>query len=384
MAFSVCFRADSRQLKTGIESYVTCSETVHSIVIDKSTPPIEGMWTLKGSSARQRRPEVLARMSDVSVISTVLNEEDDIDGLVSSLMEQTLHPAEVIIVDGGSTDGTWKRLVAACSRYPSLIAIQDESCSLKGSSGPIARGRNVAIARASSDIIACADAGCMYGPEWLQRLTEPILSGKAKYSLGGSCIDAEGRTIWDVAAAPFLGIKLHADEKTKSCTARSMAFRKDVWKRAGGFPETVFLIDDTLFDIRARKIATPAFADQAKAVYRPSLTARTAIDQLVRYAVADGAAGVRPARLFRNLARCVAELVSLALLPWTFIPLLCIMALEVYFAFRLDWQSFPGKSSLRQLGARLLFSLMVPWVVSWNHLVGMITKPQQVNRQNAG
>jgi glycosyltransferase involved in cell wall biosynthesis len=323
-------------------------------------------------------------MSDVSVISTVLNEVQDIDGLVSSLMEQTLPPAEVVIVDGGSTDGTWQRLEAACSRYPSLIAIQDESCSLQGSSGPIARGRNVAIARATSDIIACADAGCIYGPEWLQRLTEPIVNGKAKYSLGGSCIDPEGRTIWDVASAPFLGIKLHVEEKTKSCTARSMAFRKEVWKGAGGFPETVFLIDDTLFDIRARRIAAPAFADGAKAVYRPSLTAKTAIHQLVRYAVADGAAGVRPARLFRNLARCVAEVISLALLPWSIIPLLCILALEIYFAFRLDWQSFPGKSSLRQLGARLLFSLMVPWVVSWNYLVGMLTKPHQVNRQNAG
>lgn len=374
------FRVGGRNIKTGIESYITRSETVHSIVIQNSAPPIDGMWTRKpGDRDYRRQPSAAA----ISVISTVLNEVDDIDGLVSSLMEQTLRPAEVVIVDGGSTDGTWERLEAACSRYPNLVAIRDESCSLKGSSGPIARGRNVAIARASSDLIACADAGCIYGSEWLQRLTEPIVSGKAKYSLGGSCIDEEGRTVWDVASAPFLGIKLHADEKTKSCTARSMAFRKDVWERAGGFPETVFLIDDTLFDIRARKIAAPAFADQAKAVYRPGLTAKIAINQLVRYAVADGAAGVRPARLFRNLARCVAEVVSLALLPWTFIPLLGVMLLEIYFAFRIDWPSFPGKSSLLQLTARLLFSLMVPWVVSWNHLVGMLTKPQQVNRQNA-
>src|SRR5271165_5226034 len=367
--------------KPGIKSYLTRSETVQSIVIQSSSPPIDGMWTRKpGDRDYRRRPPLAA----ISVISTVLNEADDIDGLVASLMSQTLRPAEVIIVDGGSTDGTWERMQAASSRFPSLVAIRDESCSLKGSSGPIARGRNVAIARASSDIIACADAGCIYGPEWLQRLTGPIVSGEAEYSLGGSCIDAKGRTIWDVASAPFLGIKLHLEEKTKSCTARSMAFRKDVWERAGGFPETVFLIDDTLFDIRARKIASPAFADQAKAVYRPSLTAKTAIDQLVRYAVADGAAGVRSARLFRNLARCVAEVVALALLPLTFIPLLCVLGLEIYFAFRLDWRGFPGKTSLRQLGARLLFSLMVPWVVSWNHLVGMLTKPQQVNRQNAG
>lgn len=336
------------------------------------------MWSRKPSDFAVRRPA----QTSISVISTVLNEVDDIDGLVSSLMEQSVSPAEVVIVDGGSTDGTWERLQAASGRYSGLVAIRDESCSLKGSSGPIARGRNVAITRASSDIIACADAGCIYGPEWLERLTAPIVSGQAEYSLGGSVIDAEGRTIWDVASAPFLGIKLRGDEKTKSCTARSMAFRKDVWKRAGGFPETVFLIDDTLFDIRARQIAAPAFAEHAKAVYRPALTLKTAINQLVRYSVADGAAGVRPARLFRNLARCVAEMVALVLLPWTIIPLLCILALEIYFAFRLDWQSFPGKSSFRLLGARLLFSLMVPWVVTWNHLAGMLTKRQQVNRQN--
>ena len=51
-------------------------------------------------------------MHAVTVTSTVLNEVEDIDGLVSTLTQQTLRP-EVIIVDGGSTDGTWERLQAA-------------------------------------------------------------------------------------------------------------------------------------------------------------------------------------------------------------------------------------------------------------------------------
>src|SRR5260370_10674188 len=104
-------------------------------------------------------------MPAVSVASTVLNESDDIDSLVESLMRQTLAPAQVIIVDGGSTDGTWERLLAAGEKYPTLVPIRDESCSLQRSPGPIARGRNVAIAAASSDIVACADAGCAYDPD---------------------------------------------------------------------------------------------------------------------------------------------------------------------------------------------------------------------------
>src|SRR5271165_3113296 len=241
--------------KPGIKSYLTRSETVQSIVIQSSSPPIDGMWTRKpGDRDYRRRPPLAA----ISVISTVLNEADDIDGLVASLMSQTLRPAEVIIVDGGSTDGTWERLQAASSRFPSLVAIRDESCSLKGSPGPIGRGRNVAIARASSDIIACADAGCVYVPGWLENLTAPILAGNADYSLGGSWIDPAGRTVWDIASAPFLGVSLTADAKTKSCTARSMAFRKAVWETVGGFPETSFLFDDTGFDLSVRSTYRPA------------------------------------------------------------------------------------------------------------------------------
>jgi glycosyltransferase involved in cell wall biosynthesis len=349
-------------------------------VIEK--PPIDGMWVRKGSSHSQRRPEALTRLSSVSVTATVLNEVDDIDRLVSSLMDQSLSPTEVIIVDGGSSDGTWERLRTAASKYPNLIAIQDESCSLKRSPGPIGRGRNIAIAKASSDVIACVDAGCTYDSQWLARLTAPILNGRAQYAVGGSCIDPQERTTWDVASAPFFGIKLSPDGPTKSCTARSMAFRKGLWEQVGGFPEDVFLGEDTIFDLRARKTTMPAFPGRAKAHYRPQHTFGSAVRQVASYAETDGVLGTRPARLFRNLARCVAEVASLALLPWSVIPLLCVLALEIYFAFRLDWRSFPGKSSPRLLGARLLFSLMVPWVVTWNHIAGMMTKSNQPNRQN--
>ena len=320
-------------------------------------------------------------MSAVSVIATVLNEVEDIDRLVSSLIHQTLEPAEIIIVDGGSADGTWERLQAGALAYPKLKAIRDPSCSLKESRGPIARGRNVAIAAASSKVIACADAGCVYEHDWLKRLAEPILSGQAEYALGGSCLDAEDQTTWDIASAPFFGIKLDPNQKTKSCTARSMAFRKDLWQRAGGFPETS-LTEDSLFDQRVRAMVQPAFPERAKAHYRPRHSLKTALRDLGRYATLDGVMGIRRGRLFRNLARCIAEVLAVALVTRTVIPLVCVLVLEIYFAFRLDWKSFPGKTSVRQLSARLCFSLMVPWLVAWNYLLGAFTKTNQPNRQN--
>jgi glycosyltransferase involved in cell wall biosynthesis len=321
-------------------------------------------------------------MSSVSIIATVLNEAEDIDGLLSSLSHQTLEPAEIIVVDGGSTDGTWGRLQAGTSTYPSLKVIQDPTCNLKESPGPIARGRNVAIAAASSEVIACADAGCVYDPDWLARLTEPIRSGSAEYALGGACLDADGPTTWDIASAPFFGIKLDPSQSTKSCTARSMAFRKDLLRRVAGFPETS-LTEDILFDQRARAIVEPAFPERAKARYRPRHSLKTALRDLGRYATLDGVMDIRRGRLLRNLARCIAEVVAVALLPRTAIPFGFVVVLEIYFAFRLDWKSFPGKTSIRLLSARLLFSLIVPWLVAMNYIMGALTKTNQPNRQNA-
>jgi len=317
------------------------------------------------------------------VAATVLNEVDDIAALVSSLLGQTPPPAEVIIVDGGSNDGTWEELVDAQTIHPNLIPIRDETCSLRYSPGPISRGRNVAIAASSSPIIATADAGCTYAPDWLARLTGPIVNGTAEYTLGGSWIDPAHATLWDIASAPFFGSKLHPDDPTKSCTARSMAFRKELWQRVGGFPETVFLGEDTLFDAKVRASTAPAFVEKAKANYRPQHTLRSALHQLASYAITDGIIGVRPARLFRNAARCIVEILALLALPFTVIPVLLILALEIYFAFRLDWRSLHPKSP-KVLAARLFFSILVPWVVAWNQIAGGITKGVQPNRQNAG
>ena len=320
-------------------------------------------------------------MPAVSVASTVLNEIDDIDSLVESLMRQTLAPAEVIIVDGGSSDGTWERLQAARAKYPTLVPIRDESCSLQRSPGPIARGRNVAIAAASSDIVACADAGCTYHPDWLANLTAPIFAGDSQYSVGGSYIDPTTSTVWEVASAPFFGVKLNADAATKSCTARSMAFRKELWRRVGGFPEDVFLGEDTVFDSKVRKLVAPAFPERAKASYQPRHTLRSALGQMVSYSVTDGVLGGRSARLWRNLARCLAEILAIVALVYSPIPLLCVLALEVYFAFRLDWTDI-RKAPMRMLAARLIYSLIVPWVVAWYQTVGSITKKNRPNRQN--
>ncbi|HTW81884.1 MAG TPA: glycosyltransferase [Terracidiphilus sp.] len=322
-------------------------------------------------------------MQPVSVIVTELNEIGDIARVVQSLLAQEPPAAEIVIVDGGSTDGTWEWLAGTAAREPRLIAIRDETCSLKYSRGPVSRGRNVAIAAAKSQIIACADAGCTYALDWLRNLTARIAAGQAEYALGGTCLDPAEHTVWDVASAPFFSLRLLPLEPTKSCTARSMAFTKDLWQRLGGFPEQVLVGEDTLFDLEARRQTQPDFVLNAKALYRPLNTFRSACRQMKRYAISDGQAGIRWARLLRNTARCLLQLAALIAAHWTLLPLLFIILLEAWYAFRRDWRYLP-RFGVGAVLARIAFSVVVPWLVAVNQIRGRFSAKPLTNWQNQG
>jgi len=322
----------------------------------------------------------LARQA-VSIVVTVLNEAEDIARGVESLLAQTPSATEVIVVDGGSSDGTWEWLAKMQAKDPRLVAIRDETCSLKHSPGPVSRGRNVAIAAARTATIATADGGCRYAPDWLAHLTAPLIAGKAEYALGGSCLDPADHTLWDVASAPFFSIKLGAEEPTKSCTARSMAFTRALWERIGGFPESVLVGEDTLFDFEARRLTAPAFIANAKAIYYPRNSFRAATHQMARYSVSDGMTRVRWARLFRNAARCGLEVLALVSLYWSVVPLLVVLVLESWYAYHRDLR-FLLRFGPRAVLARFVFSVAVPWVVAVNHVYGLFSTKPQTNKQN--
>ena len=175
-----------------------------------------------------------------------------------------------------------------------------------------------------------------------------------------------------------------------------MAFRKDLWQRIGGFPETVFFGEDTLFDLEARRLTKPAFVEDAKALYRPQYTFLSASLQLASYAASDGVLGVRRARLFRNAARCIVEVLALLCLflitvPavrssslglwWAFLPLLTVFMFQFWFAFHADWR-FIYRKGPRVLLARFVFSIFVPWIIAIYHIRGRRTRRNMPNRQN--
>ncbi len=320
-------------------------------------------------------------MPSISIIATVLNEAESIDRLVESLLRQSQQPLEIVIVDGGSTDGTWERLQQHAASSPLLRAIRDESCNLKHSRGPIARGRNLAIAATHGAIIACCDAGCSYDPDWLVNLTRPLLERGAQYVLGGSRIEPSEATTWDLAAAPLMGVSMTSEGSRRSCTARSMAFSKTLWERAGKFPETTLLGEDTWFDFQARDLVEVAYAENAMALYRPRLSWGGAVGTIARYSAADGALGTRRSRFLKMLLRCLLQVLAVGTLPWRWWLLAIDAVLELYIAFERD-RSVLRPSQWRGLVPRLVFSVSVPWITVYYYLRGTRSKAPVLNPQN--
>src|SRR2546422_334584 len=98
-----------------------------------------------------------------SLILTVLNEAASLPALLTSIELQTFQPDEIVVVDGGSHDGSAEVLDGWAARHPEARVLR-----LPGAS--IAQGRNFAIAHARNDLIAVTDAGVILDPCWMERL----------------------------------------------------------------------------------------------------------------------------------------------------------------------------------------------------------------------
>ena len=74
-------------------------------------------------------------------------------------------------------------------------------------------------------------------------------------------------------------------------SSRSVAFTKEAWEAAGGYPEWIDYCEDLIFDFRLRDAAGPfAWAPEAVAHFRPRGSLKSFFKQYYRYARGDGKA----------------------------------------------------------------------------------------------
>lgn len=230
------------------------------------------------------------RTHDVSLICTMLNEANTVRDLMSSIAAQTTLPREVIVVDGGSRDGTQLHVEWWHGRLGCPLRV------IERSGASIAEGRNVAIAAARFPIVAITDAGVRLDTRWLETIVAPFADDTVAVSAG--FFVADPRSIIEVAmGATVLPQSDEVNPTTFLPSSRSIAIRKTAWERVGGYPEWLDYCEDVVFDLALREASLHVtFIPDAIARFRPRTTLRAFWHQYFRYARGDGKAGLWPKR----------------------------------------------------------------------------------------
>jgi glycosyltransferase involved in cell wall biosynthesis len=290
----------------------------------------------------------------VALVVTVLNERDSIDRLLASIDAQTRSPDEVVVVDGGSHDGTVGRLEVWQTRLPLRLLVEP------GAS--IAQGRNLGIAATTCPLIAVTDAGVRLDPCWLERLLER-LSDDVDAVAG--FFDADPRSVFETALGATTLPDLDDVQPDRFLpSSRSILFRRDAWARVDGYPGWLDYCEDLVFDLSLKDRGVRfVFAPDARALFRPRPTLTAFMRQYFLYARGDGKADLWRVRHAVRYATYAAALLLVTAswrrgAPWLLGPLLVGALAYTRRPYRRLWRRLHGVASADVARAVLLVPVL--------------------------
>jgi glycosyltransferase involved in cell wall biosynthesis len=227
--------------------------------------------------------------ASLSVITTVKNEERAVRAFLAALFQQSVPPAEVVVVDAGSTDDTRDAVEGfvrdASPDAPTPVRFVSVPCNR-------AEGRNLGVALATQELIVAIDVGCVPDRGCLEAIYDHFRSNPSSQVAAGAVRSAP-ETLFEEAT----GLLLPGDPSPSAVetgrwlpTSRLIAFRRGAFAAAGGYPEhAAYANEDTHFARRLRAAGVPvAFVPAAVAWWRPRSTWRGFFTQYFNYAFGDG------------------------------------------------------------------------------------------------
>lgn len=142
-----------------IDALTPSSEAPTSAPVEMRPVPV----TVRAPEAMVKRPQTDAVVSKmrVSIVIPLYNHEQYIDTAINSVLMQTVRPAEIIVIDDGSTDGSAARMREICKEHPEVIFW---SWPNQGTHHTL----NAAIHRATGDFVAILNSDDSYPSERLE------------------------------------------------------------------------------------------------------------------------------------------------------------------------------------------------------------------------
>lgn len=292
----------------------------------------------------------------ITLATTMLNERPMLSAFLASLEAQTTWPDEIVVVDGGSSDGT----VELWNEWSHGLAIKVRIIVAEGAN--ISKGRNTAIAEASNEVIVVTDAGTVLDPAWLGELVGAL--GPDVDVISGF-FEADGETFLQKSIAYAItpnASEIDPDRFLPS--SRSICFRRSSWERAGGYPEWLDYCEDLVFDLAMLNSGSRfAFVPGAIVRWSARSTYRAFAKQYYRYARGDGKAGLWSKR---HAARYVAYIFAVLVVGTRFGGLIGVAVLVLGFlayARRFLWRIVVSRRKFKRLLPVALLLTLVTVVV---------------------
>lgn len=171
------------------------------------------------------RPEHVA----VSVCVVVKDRRELMLRCLDAVLAQEPPAGEVVVVDNGSTDGTYEALLERAAAESRLVVTTDH--------GTLGAARNTAVRTARGALVAFTDSDCRPRPGWLATACSAMTDGVAV---------VQGRTVPEVTPTRRWSATQDIAAPSGLFEACNVIYRRSALLAAGGFDERVgFFGEDT-------------------------------------------------------------------------------------------------------------------------------------------
>lgn len=307
----------------------------------------------------------------VTLITTVLNEQETIISFLDSINKQTKKPDEIVIVDGGSND----RTMFIISNFNFLIL--KNKIKILEKKGNRSVGRNFAVKNSIFEIIAVTDAGCILDKNWLKEIVKLFEKNKKVDVVSGFYKPIFKNTFEKCLSTYTSVMEEKIDKNNFLPSSRSVSFKKSIFERVKGYPEYLSTCEDLVFDKKLKKIGAKFVFNKNALVFWPQR--KNIIDaakQFFSYAYGDGRALYFRKTMPLLFLRYLLAVIILYLIIYLKVKLLLILIILVFTLYLL-WVIFKNYKFVKNWKAFFylpLLQIVSDLAVMSGVILGMISR----------
>ena len=177
----------------------------------------------------------------ISVVIPVFNREKYISDAIQSVINQSLRPKQIVVIDDGSTDNTEKE----------IRKFGDSVTYICQKNGGVSKARNAGISAVETEYISFLDSDDVWHPKKLEKQVFEFEKHKNLKITLGLCV------VSDFANGSDIVMDGEKEERTFKLLFGSALIKRSVFNEVGLLEESLKVGEDTDWFIRAREKKIP-------------------------------------------------------------------------------------------------------------------------------